>query len=357
MKKYLLIILIPLILLSCLQPPAESSLEKIVSMPSLGWNTVPALGSSIIRSIAYDGTRHVAVGEKSYIATSRTGTSGWSTVTVAPNINFRSVVWNGKQGDENRFVAVGYSTITDRGIIAVSNNNGTSWDTGIDVPELKVQIDGFGTMTINPKLFGIAYGNGRFVVVGEQGYSAWSNDGENWTAVWIAPFSQYGFQINNQNANTVVFGGGMFVTGGTMGVLAYSTSRGENWEWAANGLLGGNYDHILTITYGSGIFIAAGSQGKMKTLNINQSSIIPASNWVSPNSGFSNYTNINAVSYGNGVFVAAGDAGRICMSVDASSWNAVTFNGWDSNDNIYSAAYGACFVTGSNGLFIYGSFR
>jgi len=334
---------------SCLYSPGESSLENITTVPEMRWNTETASANSIIRSIAYSGTWHIAVGDDSYVATSRTGSSGWSTVTVPPGINFRSVIWDGE-----RFVAVGYSTVANgKGIIAVSNDaNGQSWNTGITAPQLEIKLDGFGTMKIDPKLHSIAYGNGRYVTVGEQGYSAWSNDGENWTAVWIAPFSQYGFQINNQNANTVVFGGGMFVTGGTMGVLAYSTNRGESWEWAANGLIGGNYDHILTITYGGGTFVAAGSQGKMKTLNVNQSSITPAENWVTQSSGFS--TNINSVAFGGGVFLAVGDAGRMSISADGSRWSIVPQNNWTSDDNIYSALHNSTrFISGGKGKFIY----
>jgi len=346
MKKYFLIILFPLIFASCLQSPEERSIENITPVPEKNWVTANAAGMSIIRSIANSATRYVAVGDEGRIATSTNGKIGWTIVNGIPSSNnLRSVIWDG-----SRFVAVGYSSLNEKGVIAVSSDeNGQSWNM-IEVPPLVLSLS-MGTLTIDPKLFSIAFGNGRYVVVGERGYSAWSEDAVNWNPVWIAPFSQYGFQVNNQNANTVVFGGGMFVTGGTMGVLAFSTNRGEHWEWAANALLGGAFDHINTIAYGAGTFVAAGSRGKLKTLNINQSSITPADNWVSQNSGFS--YDINAVTFGGGLFLAAGNAGRIALSGDGIRWNTVPQKGWTSNDNFYSAFYSTHFISGGSGKIIF----
>ena len=353
MKKYFYIILLPLIFLSCLQSPEERSLENVFTIPVKFWNKADVTGIKEIRSIAFNGTKHIAVGDNGSIMSSANGKDGWSKVSgIKSDYNFRSVIWTESETpDHGKFVAVGY-TLDDKdiGVIAVSDSNGQNWDTDNKAPRLIINISA-GTLTIDPKLFSIAYGNGRYVVVGERGYSAWSDDAKNWNAVWIAPFSQLGNQANNQNANTVVFGGGMFVTGGTMGVLAFSTNRGEHWEWAANGLLDGAFDHINAIAYGAGTFVVAGSRGKLKTLNINQSSITPSGNWVSQNSGFS--YNINAVTFGGGLFLAAGDAGRIALSGDGARWNTVSQKGWTSGDNFYSAFYSTHFISGGSGKIIY----
>jgi len=77
---------------------------------------------------------------------------------------------------------------------------------------------------------GIAYGNGKYVAVGDSGYTAYSTDGVNWTQKQI---------VNFTSLNKIAFGNGKFVAVGKgteigstntyYGNIIYS-SDGINWE-------------------------------------------------------------------------------------------------------------------------------
>jgi len=60
----------------------------------------------------------------------------------------------------------------------------------------------------------IAYGNGKFVAVGDKGQMATSTNGETWTAVSNSTFG-------TSDINAIVYGNGKFVAGGYYGGMAY----------------------------------------------------------------------------------------------------------------------------------------
>lgn len=88
--------------------------------------------------------------------------------------------------------------------------------------------DGISWMPVSNTTFGmdsildIAYGNGRFVAVGENGKIAYSNDGINWTAVLDPAF---GFS----KIYSITYGNGRFIATGEGDIgMAYSTD-GSSW--------------------------------------------------------------------------------------------------------------------------------
>ena len=334
------------------KPPVNESSGVLIKAER--WRVVSSSGmsGSEIRGIAYNGSRYVAVGEGK-IAFSDNG-SVWSEYTTGKTnwnksaseyIFFNSVIW----ADE-KFAAVGYwINKTERmGVIAVSNSNGDHW-TIHEAPLLTSNLTAGITMSVDPKIYGIAYSNGNYVAVGERGWSAWSTDAVNWNPVWIIPFSQFEQNNNNQDALSVAGDGMRLIVGGTRGKLACSVNGGRSWEWIANGLLDGEYNDILSVAYGNGKFIAAGSNGRMKSAVKDQ--LNSSSGWQTDNSRM--YGNINCVIYGGGQFLAVGNSGSISMSEDGSNWQPVLNSGWNSNENIYSAAAGKCFITGGFEKIIY----
>jgi len=317
-------------------------------IPVDNWGTVN-LGDSAIRGIAWNGGRYVAVGE-GFVAVSLDGRA-WSRIPGEWNgaannpIHFRDITWG-----DGRFVAVGYRANTGNnvGVIAVSHD-GMVW-TLHDAPILRQFLDNVGvTLVVDPRVYGVAFADGYYVAVGERGWSAWSRNAVDWNPVWIAPFSVFLQNEINQTATSIATDGTVFLVGGTMGRLASSSNCGRSWDWIANGLLDGEFNDILALAYGNGVFVAAGANGGMRIAE--RGHIGTDANWIGVQSRL--HDNINAVAWGGGHFVAAGKSGGMAFSVDGSRWTMINPAGVGSGDDIYSVTAGNRFVAGGRGKIIY----
>ena len=69
----------------------------------------------------------------------------------------------------------------------------------------------FGTTTV----YGVTYGNGKFVAVGYDGKIAYSSDGNIWTQAATPSFG-------TSNIVCIVYGGGLFVAGSMGGKIGFS---------------------------------------------------------------------------------------------------------------------------------------
>jgi hypothetical protein len=104
----------------------------------------------------------------------------------------------------------------------------------------------------NNEIRTIAYGNGRFVAVGNGGKMAWSTDGVNWTAVTSHPFGTGGIAgIAYGNGGNAV---SKFIAVGDKGNMARSTD-GVTWIAITSHPFGTDHD-ISRIAYGNDMFIA-----------------------------------------------------------------------------------------------------
>jgi hypothetical protein len=219
-----------------------------------------------------------------------------------------------------KFVAVG-----NKAKIAYSSDNGVTWTAAED------------SKFINSDIKAIAYGNGLFVAVGQGGRIATSPDGVTWTRVTDSTL--------NNNINAIAYGNNKFVAGDSTGRMATST---DGVTWTRGNTAGTD---INAITYGNGKFVVCFSY------NMGYSS--DGINWTPvENSPFSYATSgsgstIRAIAYGNGKFVAGGGfRGRMAYSSDGVTWTLVqnsTF-GDNSGDGIRAIVYGNNkFVAGGQG--------
>jgi hypothetical protein len=96
------------------------------------------------------------------------------------------------------------------------------------------------------RLNGVAYGDGMYVAVGQNGTVVTSSDGTNWVHRSLGE--------TNAELLCVTHGGGRFVAGGREGVLRSSTD-GTNWT---NGTTPPGVEQIYGVTYGYGLFVAVG---------------------------------------------------------------------------------------------------
>jgi len=177
------------------------------------------------------------------------------------------------------FVAVG-----DGGTILTSPN-GVNW----------THRDPAGTANT---LFGVTYGNGIFVVVGGGGIILISSDGVSWR------------EANSATENDlfkVTYGNGTFIAVGEFGTVV-SSSDGINWIYRGSFMRNGDLSHV---TYGNGTFVAVGDGGTILTSR-------DAVNWTRQNSPTTN--TLLGVTYGNGTFIAVGGLGTILTSRDGVNW-------------------------------------
>ncbi|MCD6050524.1 MAG: hypothetical protein K0Q55_1927 [Verrucomicrobia bacterium] len=168
-----------------------------------------------------------------------------------------------------KLVAVGY-----HGKILVSENptaNPASW-TQVDLPS-------------HISFSGIAYHDGIFVAVGNGFWS--STNGLNWVN------RKMGF------VNDVIWANGVFVVVGSNGDI-FTSSDGMAWTSRSSGTT----HSLRTISYGKGLYVAAGGIYDSGVLLTSPDAI----QWTPRTVG---YEVIDSVAYGNGMFVTVGfDYGR-----------------------------------------------
>jgi hypothetical protein len=114
-------------------------------------------------------------------------------------------------------------------------------------------------------------------------------------AEWTRRTSSFGSTI----IHGVAYGNGMFVAVGNNGKLATS-SNGITWTQRTSGF---DTSFIYNVAYCNGMFVAVGEDGKLATSP-------DGITWTQRTSGF-DITIIYAVAYGNGMFVAVGNSGKL----------------------------------------------
>lgn len=154
----------------------------------------------------------------------------------------------------------------------------------------------------------VAYGNGKFVVVGS--FGSWilvSSNGYNWT--WSSTPS-------SSQLNGVCYGNGLFVAVGDSGTILTSP---DGLSWTARP---GGSSTLYAATYGNGIFVAVGAAGTILTSNTGTTWSFRASNTTK---------NLGGVAYGDTKFVAVANScgifscsGAIIKSSDGISWSAAS---------------------------------
>ena len=103
----------------------------------------------------------------------------------------------------------------------------------------------------------------------------------------------------------VTYGNGIFVAAGDNGTILTSPD-GVEWQSSNPELI----DSLNGVTYGNGIFVAVGDNGTILTSPDGVA-------WKSSNPGI--IGSLNGVTYGNGIFMAVGD-GTILTSPDGVTW-------------------------------------
>lgn len=159
-------------------------------------------------AVAADGNTVVAF-SKNICAYSTDGGKNWTESTLPSSIA-TDKVWSGALIADGVWLAW-----SEEGQICSTSNSGSSWTV-------------FNLSSASTEVYGVAYGDGRFVATGLDGRVAVSSNGTTWTR------SQ---PLVTTGDYTVCYGNGVFVAGvvaGNSGASWYYSSDGTSWTAATN---------------------------------------------------------------------------------------------------------------------------
>lgn len=182
-----------------------------------------------------------------------------------------------------------------------------------------------GTNTWN----GIAYGNGRYVVVGDSGYVTSSADGITWDSPKTIP--------GGNDWLSVAFGKGKFVAIDWYAPCNVMTSTdGINWTKQSNKLPHIDNRHYNAVRFCNGIFIAVGAAQISTSTN--------GTTWTRRWQNSYIYEPQD-ITYGDGKYVTGLPGGYVLTSSDGITWTMKQHQCLTGGYYIYGIAFG-------NGMFV-----
>jgi hypothetical protein len=308
-----------------------------------GYNIQTGAVTDSFNDIAFSNGIYVAVANNGVIYSSTDGYN-WSARTSGVVNNLTTVcvgnvyrIVNGSNVSSVGFVAGGSGgtvlTSVDgltwmnstlgvaAGITSIGFGNNlfvATLDNGYVATSVGAQTWQFQTI-FNTALTDVTYGANNWLVVGVQGKSAHSNDGQVWTVN-----NQLVVGSNVLDFNAVSFRVGAFVASAS-GQMLISTDA-TNWALTF-------VDAVHSICYGNGIYLAVGDNGHiLSTPDLNS--------WSTQQIG--SY-NLRHVIYDGARFIAVGDVGTIQISSDGVNWATkssdtnVALTGVAFNGSVYVA--------------------
>jgi hypothetical protein len=216
-----------------------------------------------------------------------------------------------------------------------------SWDpspilTPVYVNWIQIADTGFTNCFGTTNLYGAAYGNNTYVVVGQDGKAAWSKNGIYWKAS-----GGTGVIYSGSQCNALTFVNGKFYTFGKNSddePYIVSSSNGDVWTEVAQTAFTKIGDFIWDITYGEGHYVMVCDGFTSTGPDTYDEPKIAWStdlvNWTvdtTTEDEFSFNAPLYQVEYANGLFVAVGGSGgsggKTAWSDDGENWNIGTFIG------------------------------
>lgn len=282
-------------------------------------STWTLIASEHVGKLVYGNGTYVAFEYGGEIAVSKDG-GGWTRQKPDNNYySFKGIVYGA-----GRFVAVGNTS-------SLTSVDGVTWSS-IPVGGSGIIYAGGKFLTSSaasysqdglawawnpsspPGMVSVAYGKGKYIGVSYDYRIYESYDGITWKEVQNALGSYPGFY-----ANTIEFINGVFMVGGEAGYI-HTSEDGKIWT-AIPIKLFESYNGIQSITYGNGLYIAAGYLGRDYNdngLHVNYYSSIDGKNWTAQKSSSPLY--LNKVKFLRGSFIGFNLESSIYISVDGLHW-------------------------------------
>ena len=267
-----------------------------------GKRTVADSGTSnSLGGIAYGNGLFVAVGIYGTIITSPDGLN-WTQRTSGTTNHLSSIVYGG-----GLFIAVG-SEYPNESIL--TSPDGITWTER-------------GTGLTNKGLKSVTYGNGLFVIAGQQALLT-SSDGITWTDRYTQDMSLL---------TCAGYGNGLFIVGGIR-LDTYTSPDGITWTQRYSGT--DNADRLFSIAYGNNIFVGVGrKEGVLaEEFNIEVLTSRDGITWTERVPELPS-RELSAIIFKNGLFIATGDNGIIASTSDGIEWTVLS-----SGLNISEAIFG-----------------
>jgi photosystem II stability/assembly factor-like uncharacterized protein len=283
----------------------------------------PSPTTNDLNAICYSADKQlfVAVGLGGTIVTSTNGTAWTKQDSIPDNPNLQAIIYS-----SGRFMAAG-----DKGKV-LTGGDGKHWAYAEGTPDIN-------------DLYAIAYGTDNSIVVaaGEDGIVFYGEDGINsWT--------RQDSITDNPDLHAITWGNGKFVAVGDGGIVVTS----ENGEtWTRQNLIAGHPD-LHAICYGNGKFVAVGDDG-------NYAYSVDGINWTKPGP-IAGHPNLRGIAYGDrdesGTrkrFVAVGEDRTILQSEDGTGgWRAPGDVSGAENKVLHAICFGNgyadnCFLAAGEG--------
>jgi hypothetical protein len=218
----------------------------LISTDGLTWTQRSSGVSEYIEHVIWANNRFVAVGEKGLMVTSTDGIT-WTVVPPATLGDIEDMAYG-----NGIFVGVGgyfdpFGAITT----VITSTNGTDWQN-------QPSVGFFGT-----RARGVAFGGGRFVLVGNDGLSAVSTNGKAWSDAFRA----------NDNFRAVTYTSGRFIAVGNDGLLMSSV---DGITWIDHRCVGSM--NLRDVQVDSDGLLAVGSNGTLLKSEILQPQLLARRN-------------------------------------------------------------------------------
>jgi len=268
-----------------------------------------------LKSVAFGNNIFVAVGPSMTILTSVDG-KDWANYSseiknVTANINFTSETY-AANGDAVTFVSIANMPQQPFTPITTNLRSMSEFDRHALLDSIHQKAAAYRSrLPIRPvRLYGVTFGGGVFVIVGDCGEILTSQDGKHWSA----PASK-----SSDFLTGVAWGNPGYVVVGDKGTILTSPD-GSNWTKRNSGTA----STLFAVAYGNGTFVVVGEHGTVLTSN-------DGIQWASADAG---PILMAAIAFGNGLFMGTGadtdfpgkiysDNHQTMVSTDGKNWQAV----------------------------------
>lgn len=262
------------------------------------------LGNHNWHTFAYGDGKYVAVSYQNYYVSTSNNGIDWTQATQEETLHINSPYWVGITYFRGNFFA-----ISDMGYVS-STTDGITWTTPSSA-----------FPNVLPAVSNIANGNGMLMAIGQGGYYNTSLDGITW-----------GTPIQDSNMGTghnwdgLAFGKGKFVALGNDGYVSIYTSNGQepmHWTQATQNSNLSSHQYWRALTYANGKFIAISSDGYVSTSVDGENWSVPIENTNLGNNGWRD------IIYVNGKYTSLGYHGYLSVSSSKTSDIPIGGNNFD----------------------------
>jgi photosystem II stability/assembly factor-like uncharacterized protein len=255
---------------------SEKSMIIISSDNGKTWTTKKIVNSSHgINSIIYVNGMFVAAGSGGKVFYANNPEENWTMVDLGETLGIGSI-------EVIYFDGTHYITGGASGTMAYSTDlvNWTANTTSLFFTE-------------GERIFGYAYGKGKLVGVGYRGTIAYATSpGGEWTSIPNNP-------VGKEFLSDIIYVNNTFIAVGSTPTIVYADDAASTWTLAPCSTI----TALETIVYGAGYYVTGGSLSTILYAN-------SLDKWTkATNCQFTGYSTVYGIAFGNNTFVAVGDDG------------------------------------------------